>query len=151
MNLLLSFTDFISQYWFVIVLVIIATIVFVPNIISAKKEKTRQMDLVNNLDKGVRVLTIFGVHGVVRKLIQKSDGFKYVVISSEDDKNALTLTVRVDAIAYIDDGVCKNKSAKKEIVEIEEPVEEVEDEVSEEVTEDKVEKKSTKTKSTKKK
>ena len=114
MNLLLSFVDFISQYWFVLVMIIIAAIVFVPSLLNAKKEKNRRDELLRNLDKGINVVTIFGVHGVVKKLIEKSDGFKYVIITTGDDKNTSTLTVRIDAIAYIDDGTPKVKTPKKQ-------------------------------------
>ena len=148
MNLLLTLGDFVSKYWFAIVIVVLAVVVFVPNIINAKKEKTKRMELISNLNKGTQVVTIFGVHGVVKSVVEKTDGYKYVIITTGDDKNTSTLTVRVDAIAYIDDGVSKIKTVKKQQKEeVEEEVEVLEEE-NEEVVEEKPAK-SSKSKSTK--
>ena len=113
MNLLLSFSDFLGQYWFIIVVFVLAIIIFVPNLLNARKEKLRRMELMNNMSKGTKVVTIFGVHGVVKSIVDKTDGYKYVIITTGDKENASTLTIRIDAIAYIDDGTSKVKTIKK--------------------------------------
>lgn len=153
MNTLLTFKEWISTNWILLVLIVLAIAMLVPTYIRQKKETTARNELNNTIKKGTRIITTAGVYGVVEKVRETSDG-KVVTIVTGNPKNPTTMDIHINAIGGIDnksDFVTNNQSKVENEPVKEEKVEEVvENENREEKTEEKVEKKPKKTTTTKK-
>lgn len=122
MNLLLTFGEWLSQNWIIIVLIVLAIALLVPTYLRQKKEVNARNELNNTIKKGTKIITTAGVYGVVESIEETTDG-KVVTIITGNSKNPTTMTIHINAIGGID-----NKSSV------------VADKTSEKVSEEKVEK-----------
>ncbi len=154
MNTLLTFKEWISTNWIILVLIVLAIAMLVPTYIRQKKETTARNELNNTIKKGTRIITTAGVYGVVEKVRETSDG-KVVTIVTGNSKNPTTMDIHINAIGGIDNKSDFKDSALPKVEDAtkatEEGVEEVDEKsVKAEEDENKTEKKPSKATSAKK-
>ena len=150
MNLLLSFKDWLSANWMILVLIAVAVALLVPTYIRSKKEMTARQELNKTIKKGLKIVTTAGVYGVVESIENTTDG-QVVTIITGNAKNPTTMTVHINAIAGIDNktAVKDDLDLEKDNIDTEESKEEAKQEIKVEENADKkstTAKKSTKSK-----
>lgn len=154
---LLAESFFSSQWFLIVVLVVVVGLLMFLNYSRGKKETQYREDLNSKIVKGAKVKTGSGIYGTVVSVRNTTDG-KIVLISTGEGKNVSYMEIHINAIFGVDDSeelvldkdgneVTKaeldaQKSEKEEVVETKE---EVKEEISEQQPE---EKKTTKTKKT---
>ena len=150
MNLLLSFKDWLSANWMILVLIAVAVALLVPTYIRSKKEMTARQELNKTIKKGLKIVTTAGVYGVVESIENTTDG-QVVTIITGNAKNPTTMTVHINAIAGIDNktAVKDDLDLEKDNIDTEESKEEAKQEIKVEENADK--KRTTAKKSTKSK
>jgi len=136
--MLLSIGDWFAQNWAILVLILLAIAFLVPTYLRQRKESKERSELIDTIKKGTKVLTTFGVYGVVDSIEDTSDG-KVVTMITGDGKNDTTMKVHINAIGGIDNKtpvVIDEDGARVEPKKVEDVKEEVKEEVVEEIEED---------------
>jgi len=129
--MLLSIGDWFAQNWAILVLILLAIALMVPTYLRQKKESKERAELIGTIKKGTKVLTTFGVYGVVDSIEDTTDG--KVVTLLTGDKNPTTLSVHINAIGGIDNKSTVVETIDTPVTKKEEKVDEEDSEVSEDI------------------
>ena len=159
MNLLAE-SFFSSQWFLIVVLVVVVGLLMFLNYSRSKKENQYREELINKIVKGAKVKTGSGIYGTVVSVRNTTDG-KIVLISTGEGKNVSYMEIHINAIFGVDDSEelvldkDGNEVTKAELKAQNEAEKEVKAEVVEEkndttenTAEQPTEKKTTKTKKT---
>lgn len=130
--MLLSIGDWFAQNWAILLLIVLAIGLLVPTYLRQRKEAKDRMELTNAIKKGTKVLTTFGVYGVVDSIEDTTDG-KVVTLIIGEDKNKTSMKVHINAIGGIDNKTPVIVNEESIVETKEEPKEEVKEEKKKEV------------------
>lgn len=94
-------TSGVSLWIMIGLAVVLLVVMYITRGKRNKKYEDERQDLINNLKKGTKVITSFGLYGEVVEVKETTDG-KVVLISTGDNKNKTYMNVHINAIMNID-------------------------------------------------
>ena len=94
-------TDKVSLWVMIAVAVVLLVATFITRSKRNRKFEDDRQSMLNNLKKGTKVVTSFGLYGEVVEVKETTDG-KVVLISTGDEKKKTYMTVHINAIMNID-------------------------------------------------
>lgn len=99
---LLAESFFSSQWFLIIVLVLVVGALMLLNYSRGKKEQEYRDDLNSKIVKGAKVKTSTGIYGTVLSVRSTTDG-KIVLLETGEGKNKSTMEMHINAIYGVDD------------------------------------------------
>lgn len=99
---LLAESFFSSQWFLIIILVVVIGALMFLNYSRSKKEQEYREDLNSKIVKGAKVKTSTGIYGTVISVRSTTDG-KIVLLETGEGKNASTMEIHINAIYGVDD------------------------------------------------
>lgn len=151
---LLAESFFSSQWFLIIVLLVVIGLLMLLNYSRGKKEKEYREDLNSKIVKGAKVKTSTGIYGTVMSVRSTTDG-KIVLLQTGEGNNVSYVEIHINAIYGVDDKedlvldkdgneVTKAELEEQNKAQVEEKAEEDVEAKSEEVQAEEKPKKSTK-------
>ena len=99
---LLAESFFSSQWFLIVVLIVVVGLLMFLNYSRSKKESQYREELNSKIVKGAKVKTGSGIYGTVVSVRNTTDG-KLVVISTGEGKNVSYMEIHINAIFGVDD------------------------------------------------